>query len=238
MKTYLNLSKIVFALLVYTGTSLIVTSCQKQDSKDVNQDKIYTDYVVFYDKNDDKTHVVARFRFGNATGTLLNLTDSTGAKITFNGTSMPYNDWWSAHYIEIAGNVTSGTFSYTNTNGTVYTNTVPAGADTIAYPIGFDTIAKSSANTFTWGGSPLAANQSVGIFVGTWTWAQDALFYTDADNATNIVFGVQAKSSLSTGQATVYMDRSILKTSINGTSVGGTIRYTYRPKNPTVTIVP
>jgi hypothetical protein len=238
MKIKLNALRFLFLLSIYACLSKLLVSCAKQDSKDVNQDKIWTEYQLFYDKNDDKTKALARFRFGGATGTLLELTDSTGASITFNGQAMPYNTLWSAHYLEFAGNVTSGTFKYTNTNGTSYSNTVPGGADTIAYPIAFDTIKKSIAETFTWGGSALAANQSVSIFVGSWTWAQDALFYTEADGATNLIMGVQSKSGLSTGPAIIYMDRAMRSSTINGTSQGGTISYIYRPKNDTVQVVP
>lgn len=228
----------IAAILLYAGSLLYLTSCAKEDSSDVNQDKIWTEYELFYNKNDDKTHAVARFRFGGSTGTLLELSDTSGAQVTFNGSVMPYNAWWGAHHLEFAGKLTSGTFSYKNTNGTVYTNAVPAGADTIAYPVGFDTIVKSQSETFTWIGNPLAPDQSVGIFVGSWAWANDALFYTEDDNATNMIFGVQAKNSLSLGQATVYMDRTVRKNTINGTSKGGTIRYTYRPLNVNVSVVP
>lgn len=228
--------KIAFGALL--STLFFATSCTKEDSNDVNQDKIWTEYEMFYNKNDDKTHVIARYRFGGSTGTLLELTDSTGAKVTFNGTQMPYSAIWSAHHLEFAGRLTSGMFSYTNTNGTVYNNAIPANADTIAFPAGFDTIVKSQAETFTWGGNPLAPDERVGIFVGSWGWANDALFYTDADGATNLIFGVQAKNSLALGQATVYMDRTLLSNYISGTSKGGVIRYTYRAMNATVVVVP
>lgn len=238
MKTSFNLMKTtLFFTLIVAGLCLF-NACQKEDSNDVNQDKIWTEYVLFYNQNDDKTHAIARFRFGGATGTLLELTDSTGASVTFNGTAMPYSVLWGAHHLEFAGNIASGTYKYTNTSGTMYTNSIPAGADSIAYPLDFDTIVKSQAETFIWGGNPLAANQSVALFVGSWTWGEDALFYTEDDGATSMILGVQAKANLSTGPAIIYMDRSIKVNSVNGTSEGGNIRYTYRPLNDTVQVVP
>lgn len=220
------------------GVGLLLTSCAKEDSNDVNQDKIWTEYELFYNQNDDKTHAIARFRFGGATGTLLELTDSTGANVTFDGAPMPYDPWWGAHHLEFAGNVTSGTFVYTNTEGTQYTNSVPTGAESVAYPIGFDTIVKSQAETFAWAGTALSADQHISMFVGTWTWGDDALFYTDALGATDLVMGIQAKSNLAEGSSTVYMDRVVKNTAIQGTSEGGVIRYKYRPTNVNVQIVP
>jgi len=72
------------------GAGLLMTSCAKEDSSFVNQNKVYCDYELFYNQNEDKTHAVARFRFGGATGTLLELTDSTGASVSFNGETLPY----------------------------------------------------------------------------------------------------------------------------------------------------
>ena len=141
----MKMKKLLFLLL---GVGLLIGSCAKEDSNDVNQDKIWSEYKLYYDQNDDKTHAIARFRFGGATGTLLELTDSTNASVTYNGTVMPYNAWWGAHHLEFAGNITTGNFVYTNTEGTTYSNSVPTGAESIAYPIGFDTIVMSVAETF------------------------------------------------------------------------------------------
>ncbi|MBD3638096.1 MAG: hypothetical protein HUJ25_12155 [Crocinitomicaceae bacterium] len=228
--------KKLFYLMI--GAGMLLVSCAKEDSNDVNQDKIWTEYELFYNQNDDKTHAIARFRFGGPTGTLLELSDSTGASVTFDGTVMPYNSWWGAHHLEFAGNVTTGTFLYTNTNGTQYTNSVPSGAESVAFPIGFDTIVKSQSETFAWAGTAIAANQHIALFVGSWTWGDDALFYTDALGATNLVMGVNAKSNLALGTATVYMDRVVKNASINGTPEGGIIRYKYRPTNAQVEVVP
>lgn len=232
----LKMKKLFYLTL---GAGLLLASCAKEDSADVNQDKIYTEYELFYNQNQDKTHALAQFHFGGPTGTLLEL-DSAGANVTFNGTTMPYSAVWGAHHLEFAGNITSGTFSYTNSNGTVYTNSLPAtGAESINYPIGFDTIVKSQAETFAWAGTALAANQHINMFVGSWTWGNDALLYTDALGATDFVMGVQAKANLAEGTSTVYMDR-VLRVNADQAppTHGGLIRYRYRPINVQVEVVP
>lgn len=227
------MKKLLFAII---GAGLLLGSCAKEDSSDVNQDKIWTSYELFYNQNEDKTHAVARFRFGGPTGTLLELTDSTSAKVTYNGTEMPYNNFWGGHHLEFAGSQTGGSFVYTNNDGDVFTNTVPSG-DTIAYEVGFDTITKSSAQTFNWQGSALAANQKVAVFVGSWTWGEDALFYTEADGATSFVMGVTQMQNLALGTSTVYMDRSTELDVTEGTSEGGKISYKYRCTNASVQVV-
>ena len=214
-----------------------MTSCAKEDSSDVNQDKIYCDYEVFYNANEDKTHAVARFWFGGPTGTLLELSDSSGANVTFNGDVLPYNALYSGHHKEYAGKLTGGTFVYTNTDGTVFTNSTPSGADTLAFPADFDTINKSVAQTLAWNGSALGPDEQVSIFVGSWTWGQDASFYTSDDGATEVVMGVTQMANLALGTSTVYMDRYTGVDVTEGTSKGGRIRYKYRCPNATVQVV-
>lgn len=215
---------------------LLAASCAKEDSSDVNQNKIYCDYELFYNQNEDKTHAVARFRFGGPTGTLLELSDTSGASVTFNGENLPYNVWYGGHHKEYAGQLTGGTFVYTNTNGTVYTNEVPDG-ESLAFQADFDTINKSTAQTLTWDGTALSANQHVGVFVGSWTWGEDAAFWTGDEGANEIVMGVTQMADLALGTSTVYMDRSTALDIAEGTLEGGRIRYKYRCTNATVQVV-
>jgi hypothetical protein len=164
--------------LLLSGIALLFVACEAEDSVDVNQNKIYTDYEVFYDSNSDKTWVVARFKFGNATGTVLELKDV--AFVTFNGDTLPYNGWYAGHFKEYAGRISTGSFSYTNNDGDIFVNSIPS-VDTIAFPSDLDTLDKSAAYTITWGGRTLAADENVGIFIGSWVWGQDALVFQDGE---------------------------------------------------------
>lgn len=225
------MKKFIFPLFL----ALTLVSCDKEDSEDVNQDKIYTDYELFYNENTDKTTVVARFRFGGPTGTLLEL--SSGATVTFNGDNLAYNGWYGGHMKEYAGQLASGTFVYTDVDGSTYTNATPA-YNPIAFDPAFDTIVKSQANTLTWLGSALAPNEAVAVFVGTWTWGQDAWLFQDLDGATNIIMGVNQLSGLAEGNSTVYMDRYTALNVTQGTGEGGRIRSKYRAINQQVVVIP
>lgn len=224
-------------IIVLILLSLGLVGCgASEDSDDVNQDTIYTDYELFYNANEDKTHAIARFRFGNPFGTLLELSASSGAGVTFNGEALAYSRLWGGHHQEYAGNLTSGTFIYTDTDGSVFTNEVPFGT-TIAFPANFNEIDISQAQTLNWEGDVLAANDQVGIFVGSWAWGDDALFWTDADGASSIVMGLNQLQNLALGTAVVFMDRWNAVDIAEGTSEGGRIRYKYRAQNATVTVV-
>lgn len=232
MHSLRNLLQAGFAFIAIPA--MLFTSCQREDSADVNQARIYTHYELFYNANDDKTHAVARFRFGNATGTLLEL--NSPAEVSFNGQVMAYNALYSGHHLEFAGRIASGTFIYTDTDGAVLQNNV-APYDSIAFPADLDTISKSQAYTLAWDGSPLAPNENVGIFIGSWTWGQDALFLQAQDNATNIVMGTNALGNLSTGPSIFYMDRWTQVAPTQATEAGGVVIGKHRAQNVQVQVI-
>lgn len=236
LKIHVMKSKLLFALglIVAVVPLVFMNSCAKGNASDVNQDKIYTIYEVFYNKNSDKTWVTARFQFGGPTGTNLQLDGDS--YVMFGTDTLPYTWWLGCHWKEYSGRITTGTYTYKNLDGDVFTNTLPA-VDTIAFQTGFDTIQKSVANTITWNGSPLAANEYVSIFIGSWTWGQDALAAQDSDGATNLVLGTTQLSSLALGTATVYMDRVKQLSATQAPPEGGVIRAVYRPMNATVQVI-
>lgn len=214
------------ALLIFT-TALFM-GCPIEDSSDVNQDKIYADYEVFYNSNTDKSIVLAKFRFGGATGTLLELT--APAEVYFNEDKLPFRRLNGGHYKEYSGRITEGSFIYTNIDSVTFTNELPVG-EVIDFPEGLDSLSKAESYTFEWQGTALKENQSVGVFVGSWTWGQDALFFQNDLGATNIVMGTNKLGNLPLGSSTWYLDRSTQEQLSEGTSEGGFIRSRYRAKN-------
>jgi hypothetical protein len=228
----MNFSKLFFFLSFFAVIS--IQSCTIEDSSDVNQDKIYTVYELFYNSNTDKTTAVAQFRFGGPTGTILKLTKPAYA--LFNGDTLSFTALYSGHIKEYAGLVNNGIFEYRNVDEDVFMNDVPA-FEEIAFPSDFDTLSKSKAYELSWVGTSLKENQHVGLFVGSWTWGQDALFAQNGLGAKNIILGLLGLSNLSLGNASCYMDRSTEIALIDGTSEGGKIRGKFRALNKEIVVV-
>lgn len=226
------MKNLTFFILITVAVAL--SSCSVEDSGDVDQDRIWTRYELFYNANDDRTIAIARFRFGSQTGTLLQLNED--ASVSFNGMELEYNDWYLGHTMEMAGFVDSGLFVYQDLDQLTFENTVMP-FDTIAFPEDFDTINKNQANTLFWEGNPLAPNEDVELFVGTWTWGEDALFVENSDNATEIVMGTDQLSNLATGSSTVFMERSTKTDPQEATGAGGLIVGKYKAENKNVQII-
>ncbi len=214
-------------------SALLFTSCQTEDSADVNQDKIYQDYELFYNSNTDKTEVVARFRFGSPTGTLLELKEP--ASVTFDGETIPFKVGYAGHQMEFSGQLNGGTFLYTNVDGETFENTVPA-YESIDFPNGITSVSKSEALTINWDGTPLSEDQAVGLFIGSWKWGEDALVLEGGSGTSGIVVGTDKLSNVAEGSSTFYMDRLTEINVQEGTEEGGKIRGKYRAKNIDVTI--
>lgn len=222
-------------LLLLAIPSLILSACKQEDSDDVNQDKIYTDYEVFYNANDDKTVVIAKFRFGDAFGTILELTGSAG--VTYNGDELLYNGFYGGHTKEYAGENLGGQFVYTNTEGNTFSNTALA-TSTIGFPASFTSLSKSAAYDLQWTGTTTATNERVALFIGSYTWGQDAFLLQTQTGANNIIIGVNNMSNLAEGSSTCYMDRVTETNASQVTGNGGMIRTRYRGTNASITVNP
>ncbi|MEN9942239.1 MAG: hypothetical protein RLZZ91_240 [Bacteroidota bacterium] len=226
------MKKVLFSLSLLFA--VVFTSCTGESAGDVNQDRIYTEYEQFYNSNTGTTTVIARFRFGNALGTILEL-DSTD-NVKFNGDDLPYSIFWGAHVREYVGNIAPGTFVYTNLDGNVFTNTVPT-FETIDFPSNFTELSRSTPYDFQWTGTALGQNQEVGVFVGSWAWGDDTWNFTNSVGATNMVFGINSLSNLPLGTSTVYLDRTTRKSNIQGTSRGGVIKGKFRAPNRVINVI-
>ena len=219
--------------LFFAAVVTILYSCEEEDSVNVAQDRIASYYEVAYNANTDVTRVLASFRFGeNALGTPLELTEP--ANVLFNDQVLPYNRFALGHAVDLAGEVETGTFIYTNNEGTEYRNSIPS-YDTIAFPVDFDTLSKSSASTLTWEGEPLGPDELVSVFLFD-TDTEDALFITSTEGATSVILPRDQIERLTLGQNTFRMERRKEISTVDGTPAGGNFIVKYRAKQQVVTI--
>ncbi|MBT8232084.1 MAG: hypothetical protein HKO66_12190 [Saprospiraceae bacterium] len=94
-----------------------------------------------------------------------------------------------------------------------------------------DNLSKSSSFSLAWNGTPLLADQNVGLFIRTWTFSDDDIFFKDADGATDLVFGKNGLSNLASTNSTLFLDRAIVRDVQKGKSEGGLVRGKYRAEN-------
>lgn len=213
-------------LFVLLGIAVILlVSCAKEESENVKQDSIYAIYELFYNLDTDKTTAQATFRFGGATGTLLDL--NAPAISTFNGDELLYNAVSGVHKKEYAGLTKSGTFIYTDLDNNTFTNPTPT-MDTISFP-SVDTISSGGAFTFQWIGNPIAANETITLTIDGTQQSNFEVFSNFIVGVTELILPANKLQNLGIGNATCTLSRAYNKYSVDqGTSTGGrmAVRYT------------
>jgi hypothetical protein len=211
---------------------IVLSSCGKEDSADVNQDKIYAEYELFYDKNNDKTYASAVFKFSNVTGTNLQLT--APSEIKFNGDVIPYDATFAYYRKEYAGIINSGTFTFKDTDGLTYTNPVSL-AKIITNPV-IDTIKRANgAYTYTWVGDSVRQNELIGLTIGSVANPLDLeVFLQGAVSSKNFVLPLTQLNGLAIGNSYCQLDRQVETNAPSVTSAGGKIRGKYRAQNTTL----
>lgn len=225
MKHFAFLSMAILAMLSFA-------SCIREESSAVSQDRIFTEYELFYNANEDKTYARASFKFSNALGTKLDLTDPS--KVLFNDQELTFNPVLAYYEKEFAGLVPSGTFKWTDLDGNVFVNAIEI--HQIAYAPGIDTIARDAAFELGWTGSGLAQNELVTVTVNGENEADAQIFSTNNVGAQSIILAKDKLAKLGAGPGTVYLDRSYLPTLTEKTGAGGILLGRYRPANLQVVI--
>jgi hypothetical protein len=216
-------------IILFAIVGLIV-SCERENSEDVNQDRIFTEYELYYNANEDKTYATARFRFGNALGTLLELTSPS--EVRFNGDLLSFKSGLVYYEKQYAGFVSNGTFSWKDTDGVEFTNVVSI--NTIDYPSTLDTIPRTAAFELFWVGDSLSAGETViltanGIIVG------DLQIFTQNNiNSKSVILPLNQLQALGQGMGTLWFDRIFNQDLQQKTSTGGVLKGKYRPINKQV----
>ncbi|MDD2413455.1 MAG: hypothetical protein RBS19_11405 [Bacteroidales bacterium] len=222
-------NKIRLALILVAFAFISLSSCHKESSDDVNQSRIFTSYELYYNADEDITHARASFRFGNITGTLLEL--SAPSEVRFNNQLLSFNSTLAYYEKSYAGFVQSGTFTWKNTEGTVFNNTIEI--HSVDYPALLDTIYRDASLEFIWQGDSLGANEVLTLSISN-DLGEAQLFSQATINSKSIILPLNKLQLLEEGEAKIWMDRKYSPPLVEKTSAGGTITSRYRPVNRTV----
>ena len=213
------------ALIITLGAAAIVASCAKDNSANVNQDSIYTIYEIMYDENTDVTTMQATFRFGGATGTLLELDAPAGC--TFDGTELLWNAVLGTHRADNAGLTASGTFVYTDLDDNVFTNTVGT-IDSIGFQPTLDTISMGGAYNFDWTGNAVGENETITVTIDGDSGGNVEIFTTILEGGTDLTLSADKLNNLGVGDATNYLRRGYNVSSVTeGTAEKGRVHVHY-----------
>lgn len=217
-----------FALLFISLFFLL--SCNKDTSK-IDQDKIFQSYEMTYDEDNGQTSFYASFHKENAEGKVLPL--GKNSTITINGE--PMNRLKKTYGKTFEGQLTSGTFVFTDEDGKTYTNTIMP-----AQPIsnGTQTHVNSGVNTYWhFDGAPIGSGEAVTVYI--YSYADEggsSVSKSTEAGATSVLLRVADMSTLVSGQGILSIKRSVTFTNGNWTNAGGKKVSNYIPTTQQITI--
>lgn len=207
----LVLSIVIFSLLVF-----VFSSCERESSADVNQDRIYALYEMVYNKAEDITYARTSFFFGSITGTKLEL--ASPSSVSCNEQSMGFKSALAYYETSFTGFVPQGSFVWTDLDGKVFNNT--ASIKTIEFPEVLDTIVKGQSYEITWIGEPLGSDESVWLYIDGAMENDEVNAYQTTPQSTKILLSAAQTNRLSVGTNEAFLHRRNNTEAQEATSAG------------------
>ena len=222
------------------GALLTLAACQMaEQSANVNQSRIWTDYELRYDANTDLTTAKASFRFGSSLGTPLDLTSPS--EVRFNGEllarQVQMGTGWVTYERTYSGQMTSGTFRFEDTEGEAYSNTVTLRP--VAFPASVGPIDNDASFAFDWVGSSLLPGEQVDVTLWRLTTgsASLALFPQTQDGAHGVVMDAAQLRNVAPGDVALKMERRWSGTPTRAPDAGGRLTMKWTTGDKVVSIV-
>ncbi len=188
-----------------------------EDSKNVNQSRIFTQYWLLYDANSDTTFARATFRLSNALGTVLELKQP--AAVTFSDKPMNFVGGWGWHEAQLPGRVT-GVFKYANTDGKIQAVEANAFPD-IAPPSGLTSTQPGKAFAVAFVGPPVASGERVEVVLSGPNKLDFSLILQTTVGAKDVV--VSAEQTTRFNSKGWLGLRRFSDKAVSGTEVGGSL---------------
>jgi hypothetical protein len=213
--------------LLLLCSAFLLTSCVREPSDSVDQDKIFTELELFYNANEDLTYVRATFKFSNIFGTRLELVEPS--EISFDGEVLVFDQGLAYYQKTLAGFVPGGEFIWKDTEGNSFTNTISI--NEIDFPASLDTIARDAAFELHWAGTPLGADENLTLTASSENGAEAQVFITNITGSNSMVLGKNKLELVGQGNGTLSLDRRYQPALQEATGAGGLLTGRYRPEN-------
>lgn len=202
---------------------IIAAGCKMDETLDVNQRKIYSEYELFYNKAEDRTYIRAQFRHKKSTGNVLRLTSPS--LVRFDDFYLEYNSLIQSYEKIIDGYIESGTFVWEDLEGKRYYNFIKLAPIEI---LDFDELDTKEEQKIYWSAAPLQYNETIMLFVIPGSHGS-ARYLTEESPGSDFITVPVTVSSLFSGQTVrVAVQRTFSSVPEQRTEAGGKISSRYR----------
>ncbi len=226
------MKKIVLISIVFAAALFVFSSCERENSSDVNQDRIYVNYEMVYNQSADITYARASFFFGGITGTKLELSDPS--KIICNNQLLRFKSALAYYEKEFEGFIDSARYIFTDTDMNSFLNEIYI--NEIGLPEHPDTIIKGNSFTLDFIGEPLAQEESILIYIDGILEDDFINVYQNTSGATSIIIPANQTNRLSVGTNTIYLRRKTEITPQETSSAGASCSGIYQTKKTDIEV--
>jgi len=204
--------KFIHILLI---AAIVLGACKKKGSS-IDQNKIFQSYEMSYDAGTNITTFYARFYENSENGKGLLIHEYGG--ITVNGEKMNRNG--AVYVFTMAGEITVGSFIFTDANGKKYFNSL---ANEQSINNDDESSIDNNSNTdWVFSGNPLNTSETISVLIDSYEEnGGNSVSYTTDIGANHVQVTATDMTNLQPGSARIYTKRSSTMSSGNWTNAGG-----------------
>jgi len=203
---------------------LFFTACKREESINIDQNRIYSEYTYEYDADNNRSTANAVFRLDNAGGRKVEL--SYPARVDFNGEGLAWRGGVGLYQLTRHGMLEGGSFNYHDLDNNVYSNTIPPLTVT-EVPFGITSISRSGNFFLPWNGPALQPGETIRVIINAGT---TRTFSTSMTGATHIILDQNRLWGLTPGAGTIRIERESYGGLQSGNLSGGRMTTTYKSR--------
>lgn len=226
--------KRTITLVTILSVVLFFTSCNREESVNIDQNRIYSTYEFIYDTETNVSHLNATFRLDNSSGQKLEL--SYPSRVDFNGEQLDWRKTSGYYRLNRTGNLNGGTFNFFDINGVVY-SIASISLSSIDIPFGMNSISKSGNFFLPWTGNPLQQGETIQVRISGSENGGSQEFILTQPGATHILLDQYKLNNLTSGTASIQIERSKSSSLTQSNLSGGRVNSTYRGRKVSILIV-
>lgn len=209
---------------------LFFTSCKREESINIDQNRIYSNYAYEYNADNNRSTMTAVFRIDNSGGRKIEL--SYPARVDFNGEGLSWRGGIGSYQLTSNGLSSQGRFNYHDLDENIYTNDVPSMLP-IEVPFGITSISQSGNFFLPWQGAPLQAGETIRVRISAGT---TRTFTTTISGSSHIILTQNQLSGLTPGNGTIQIERESYVNLVSSNLSGGRMTSTYKSRRVFINI--
>ncbi len=209
---------------------LFFTACKREESINIDQNRIYSNYAYEYNADNNRSTMTAVFRMDNSGGRKIELTYP--ARVDFNGEGLAWRGALGSYQLTTNGLANGGRFNYHDLDDNTYSNDVATITPT-ELPFGITSISRSGNFFLPWDGPALQQGETIRVRITAGT---TRTFTTTISGASHIILNQNQLAGLTPGNGTIQLERESYANLISSNLSGGRLTSTYKSRRVFINI--